>query len=96
MEQEFRAFLTQVLGNTLYLAAKERYETELSKSPMITEGDKSSYLKEAWKLSEKYADECIIELDHLGIGSAEDVTLNSSKVRARLKEVQSRMERELK
>ena len=97
MDKDFRGYITQVLSNALYFAAKERFERVAVKVPQIGELGQTEYLKEAWALSEKYAKEAVSELEQMGIQSAEDMTQQqkSNSLAKKLKEVQSRMEREL-
>jgi RNAse (barnase) inhibitor barstar len=96
MDEQFRTYLRDVIGNTIYRLGEQLFEGQ---KELVARKDalqiKKEYLRELDRLADELSASVVAELEGLGVNSPEDLLAKQDLVKVKLREIQRQMEEEL-
>jgi hypothetical protein len=96
MDEQFRTYLRDVIGNTIYRLGEQLFERQ---KELVARKDalqiKKEYLRELDRLAYELSARVVAELEGLGVSSPEDLLAKQDLVKVKLREIQRQMEEEL-
>jgi hypothetical protein len=96
MDEQFRTYLRDVIGNTIYRLGEQLFEGQ---KVLVARKDalqiKREYLRELDRLADELSASVVAELEGLGVNSPEDLLAKQDLVKVKLREIQRQMEEEL-
>jgi RNAse (barnase) inhibitor barstar len=96
MDEQFRTYLRDVIGNTIYRLGEQLFEGQ---KVLVARKDalqiKKEYLRELDRLADELSASVVAELEGLGVNSPEDLLAKQDLVKVKLREIQRQMEEEL-
>jgi|GEM_PF-7022621 len=96
MDEQFKTYLRDVIGNTIYRLGEQLFEGQ---KELVARKDalqiKKEYLRELDRLADELSASLVAELEGLGVNSPEDLLAKQDLVKVKLREIQRQMEEEL-
>jgi hypothetical protein len=96
MDEQFRTYLHDVIGNTIYRLGEQLFERQ---KELVARKDalqiKREYLRELDRLADELSANLVAELEGLGVNSPEDLLAKQDLVKVKLRAIQRQMEEEL-